>query len=145
MANIKDIARLAAEQDRLLKALWPCLAPGGRLLYMTCSLLREENEARVAAFLAAMPKGAARGSPPVPDRRAGTRRELRRPGVRSRAHEGGDVARILHPWRALDAGGDVNLIGAGQPDRLGDIGGGKPAGQHPGHRPAAPLDQPPVE
>lgn len=54
----EDIARLAAEQDRLLKALWPCLAPGGRLLYMTCSLLREENEARVAAFLAAMPKGA---------------------------------------------------------------------------------------
>ncbi|HES76984.1 MAG TPA: 16S rRNA (cytosine(967)-C(5))-methyltransferase RsmB [bacterium] len=57
LRRAEDIAQLAAEQDRLLKALWPLLAPGGRLLYMTCSLLREENEARVAAFLAAMPQG----------------------------------------------------------------------------------------
>lgn len=47
-----DIAALARQQDRLLDALWPLLAPGGRLLYMTCSILREENDARMAAFLA---------------------------------------------------------------------------------------------
>ena len=33
--------------------MWPLLAPGGRLLYATCSVLREENERVVAAFLAA--------------------------------------------------------------------------------------------
>jgi len=46
-----DIAALARQQDRLLDALWPLLAPGGRMLYMTCSILREENDARIAAFL----------------------------------------------------------------------------------------------
>jgi 16S rRNA (cytosine967-C5)-methyltransferase len=48
-----DIAPLAAAQARILAALWPLLAPGGRLLYATCSLLRAENEAVLAAFLAA--------------------------------------------------------------------------------------------
>ncbi len=56
LRRAEDIAQLATQQDRLLKALWPLLAPGGRLLYMTCSLLREENEARIAAFLATMPQ-----------------------------------------------------------------------------------------
>jgi 16S rRNA (cytosine967-C5)-methyltransferase len=50
-----DIAALAATQDALLAALWPSLRPGGRLLYATCSVLPEENQARVAAFLAAHP------------------------------------------------------------------------------------------
>lgn len=48
-----DIPALAAQQRRILDALWPLLAPGGRLLYITCSLLRAENEAVVAPFLAA--------------------------------------------------------------------------------------------
>ena len=52
LRRAEDIAQLAAEQDRLLLALWPLLAVGGRLLYMTCSVLREENEARIAHFLA---------------------------------------------------------------------------------------------
>ncbi|MFK2878139.1 16S rRNA (cytosine(967)-C(5))-methyltransferase RsmB [Rhodanobacter hydrolyticus] len=47
-----DISALAAQQRRILEALWPLLAPGGRLLYITCSLLRAENEAVVAPFLA---------------------------------------------------------------------------------------------
>ncbi|MEW6766143.1 MAG: 16S rRNA (cytosine(967)-C(5))-methyltransferase RsmB [Pseudomonadota bacterium] len=51
----EDIAALAAQQDRLLDALWPLLAPDGRMLYMTCSILREENEARIAAFLRRQP------------------------------------------------------------------------------------------
>jgi 16S rRNA (cytosine967-C5)-methyltransferase len=50
-----DIAQLSREQSRLLSALWPLLAPGGRLVYATCSVLRAENEAVVAAFLAAHP------------------------------------------------------------------------------------------
>ncbi|MBX3689133.1 16S rRNA (cytosine(967)-C(5))-methyltransferase RsmB [Dokdonella sp.] len=47
-----DIAALAATQRGILDALWPLLAPGGHLLYATCSILREENEQVLAAFLA---------------------------------------------------------------------------------------------
>jgi len=46
-----DLATLAATQRGLLDALWPLLAPGGRLLYVTCSLFRTENEAVVSAFV----------------------------------------------------------------------------------------------
>ncbi len=51
-----DVAALAATQARLLDALFPLLRPGGRLLYATCSVLREENDAQVAAFLARTPE-----------------------------------------------------------------------------------------
>ncbi|GAB3790812.1 16S rRNA (cytosine(967)-C(5))-methyltransferase RsmB [Dyella agri] len=47
-----DISALATQQRRILEALWPLLAPGGRLVYITCALLRAENEAVVAPFLA---------------------------------------------------------------------------------------------
>lgn len=46
-----DIRSVTAMQKRILKALWPLLAPGGRLLYVTCSLLRAENEAIIDGFL----------------------------------------------------------------------------------------------
>ena len=46
-----DIAPIAANQQRLLDALWPLLATGGRLVYATCSLLRAENEVLIAIFL----------------------------------------------------------------------------------------------
>ena len=47
-----DIAALAANQARLLDALWPLLKRGGRLVYATCSVLAAENGAQIAAFLA---------------------------------------------------------------------------------------------
>lgn len=50
-----DLAALVALQSRLLDALWPALARGGALLYATCSILRRENDAQVAAFLARTP------------------------------------------------------------------------------------------
>lgn len=46
-----DIGVLAASQLRLLKALWPLLSPGGRLLYVTCSVFAEENTDVVRRFL----------------------------------------------------------------------------------------------
>jgi len=47
-----DIALLAAGQTRLLDALWPLLAPGGRLVYATCSVLEAENGGRIERFVA---------------------------------------------------------------------------------------------
>lgn len=47
-----DLEPLAHSQDRLLDALWPLLAPGGRLVYATCSVLPVENQERIDAFLA---------------------------------------------------------------------------------------------
>ena len=46
-----DIAALSALQGRMIEALWPLLAPGGRLLYVTCSVLAAENDERVRGFL----------------------------------------------------------------------------------------------
>ncbi len=47
-----DIAQFAATQRLILASLWRLLAPGGKLLYATCSLFHEENEEIVAAFVA---------------------------------------------------------------------------------------------
>ncbi|MBI5461511.1 MAG: 16S rRNA (cytosine(967)-C(5))-methyltransferase RsmB [Gammaproteobacteria bacterium] len=52
LRRARDIDTLAAAQAQLLDALWPLLEPGGLLLYATCSVLRRENEAQIAAFLA---------------------------------------------------------------------------------------------
>ena len=54
IARIKtaaDVAKMAAVQDRLLRAAVEMTAPGGRLVYATCSLQPEEGPARVAALL----------------------------------------------------------------------------------------------
>ena len=50
-----DLAGFARQQARLLGALWPCLARGGRMLYATCSMFRDENDAQVEAFMGAHP------------------------------------------------------------------------------------------
>ena len=47
-----DIESLARTQARLLEALWPLLAPGGHLLYCTCSVFRAEGEAGIGSFVA---------------------------------------------------------------------------------------------
>jgi 16S rRNA (cytosine967-C5)-methyltransferase len=50
-----QLERRMAEQDAVLSAAAAHVRPGGRLVYVTCSLLAEENEDRVEAFLAAAP------------------------------------------------------------------------------------------
>jgi 16S rRNA (cytosine967-C5)-methyltransferase len=42
-------------QARLLDSAWRLVKPGGRLIYATCSLLPEENQAQAAGFLAPHP------------------------------------------------------------------------------------------
>ncbi len=47
----EDLTALARLQAELLDALWPLLAPGGCLLYATCSIFRIEGEQQIDAFL----------------------------------------------------------------------------------------------
>jgi 16S rRNA (cytosine967-C5)-methyltransferase len=47
----EDLTALARLQAELLDALWPLLAPGGRLLYATCSIFRIEGSQQIDAFL----------------------------------------------------------------------------------------------
>jgi 16S rRNA (cytosine967-C5)-methyltransferase len=52
LRRTSDIPRFVLQQERLLGSLWRLLASGGKLLYTTCSVFREENSLQVAAFLA---------------------------------------------------------------------------------------------
>ena len=46
-----DVAQLANIQAKLLKALWPLVKPGGRLLYCTCSVFKAEGETQIQTFV----------------------------------------------------------------------------------------------
>jgi len=53
--RISDLAILAATQATLLRAAARCVRPGGLLVYSTCSIETEENDAQVDAFLGEHP------------------------------------------------------------------------------------------
>ena len=53
-----DLAKFSKQQARLLDALWQCLAQGGKLLYVTCSVFKEENQEQMQAFLTRHPDAA---------------------------------------------------------------------------------------
>lgn len=65
----EELPKLITTQARILAGLWPLLRRGGKLLYVTCSILPGENEAQIGAFLqkatdtAEIPLPAAAGSP----------------------------------------------------------------------------------
>lgn len=46
-----QIAGLEKTQRRILESIWPLLKPGGKLLYVTCSVLKQEGEKRIGEFL----------------------------------------------------------------------------------------------
>ncbi len=47
----EQLARRLADQDAVLDAALPFVRPGGRMIYVTCSVFAEENEDRIAALL----------------------------------------------------------------------------------------------
>ena len=50
-----DVRKFASTQAGILDALWPLLNRGGHLLYATCSVFVEENDAQIDAFLVRQP------------------------------------------------------------------------------------------
>lgn len=50
-----DIGRLSARQGQMLDALWPLLAPGALMVYVTCSVLAAENRNVAEAFASRTP------------------------------------------------------------------------------------------
>ena len=61
-----ELTRQAERQREILAAALKRLAPGGRLVYSTCSLEPEENEQVVASVLAGLPKSVSVESVAVP-------------------------------------------------------------------------------
>jgi 16S rRNA (cytosine967-C5)-methyltransferase len=61
-----DLVALARMQTELLDALWPTLAPGGVLLYVTCSIFRAEGQQQIDAFLQRHGAQGARLDPAAP-------------------------------------------------------------------------------
>lgn len=51
----EEVTAIVRLQAQLLTRLWPLLAPQGQLIYATCSILPEENELQVAAFVKQTP------------------------------------------------------------------------------------------
>jgi 16S rRNA (cytosine967-C5)-methyltransferase len=62
--DLSDVAAAVELQSRLLDSLWPLLAPGGRLVYATCTVLKRENAEQVARFRARTPDALALGPTP---------------------------------------------------------------------------------
>lgn len=46
-----DVTQLGRQQGELLRALWPLLPLGGRMLYCVCSVFHAEGQGQIAAFL----------------------------------------------------------------------------------------------
>ncbi len=51
LRTAKEIEAAVQIQHRMLRKLWPLLAPNGIMLYATCSIMPEENEQQIASFV----------------------------------------------------------------------------------------------
>lgn len=50
LRRVEDLTSLSQQQLRLLEGLWPLLAPTGRMVYTTCSIMPQENEHTLQKF-----------------------------------------------------------------------------------------------
>jgi 16S rRNA (cytosine967-C5)-methyltransferase len=55
LRRARDLPAFASRQSAILGALWRVLRPGGKLLYVTCSVFPQENDTVIDAFVAAAP------------------------------------------------------------------------------------------
>ena len=76
LRRAEDLRPMRDRQQAMLEALWPLLRPGGKLLYVTCSVLPEENSERVAALQTAHPEAVAEPLPQDWGRPAGPGRQI---------------------------------------------------------------------
>jgi 16S rRNA (cytosine967-C5)-methyltransferase len=53
--RIADVEEACEIQKRLLRALWPALAPGGTMLYAVCTTTHRETDEQVSRFISEMP------------------------------------------------------------------------------------------
>jgi 16S rRNA (cytosine967-C5)-methyltransferase len=67
LRRAEDVDALAAQQRRLLEALWHTLASGGKLLYATCSIFSAENQLQISAFLQSHPEARLLPMSSIPD------------------------------------------------------------------------------
>lgn len=103
LKSAADVAHMAALQDRLLDSACAMLAPGGTLVYCTCSLQSEEGPARIAALLARNP--AIHRLPVVAA-------EL--PGLAAAVTGDGDVRTLPHQLGGID-GFFISRLGRSRP------------------------------
>jgi len=52
LRTVEQLEKAVRIQERLLQQLWPLLAPGGILVYATCSVLADENNRQISRFMA---------------------------------------------------------------------------------------------
>jgi len=104
----RALADRAAEQAQLLDQTVRYLKPGGRLVYVTCSLLSEENGDQIAAFLdrtpdmSLVPPAAMIDAAPLPE----TSKSALRP-------HGGDIGLLMTPRRTATDGFFVAMMRKG--------------------------------
>lgn len=60
------VRQIGGLQQRLLRALWPLLAPGGMLVYATCSVLKRENSEQIQKFMDDTAGAECLGAPGLP-------------------------------------------------------------------------------
>ena len=53
LRTLEEVQQITCVQASLLKSIWKTLVVGGRLLYVTCSVLRQENDDQIESFLKA--------------------------------------------------------------------------------------------
>ena len=56
LRRAEDVAAFAQTQADILDALWPLVAPGGKMLYCTCSVFAEENDGQLSDFVTRHPE-----------------------------------------------------------------------------------------